>query len=295
MTEQLDEVGKAKRFWLGGRQVYGRIVAVDEDGCLVEHAGRFFEVAGETSTSEKGFDQKNLPARWVKPEPPHPGEQALPLGGTGSAPAEKVDAGDVPAGVTEHNQDRDLAATITREEVEPREDSARANDGSTSSADDDPANVSPDKGIKSDIGPSGTTENITAPSPAVSGEGDKAPLSVEEEQERGGEPGKDGGGEEVKRRGRKPRQPAATGGDASKPADPVASVDTPFQFDCPYCGEHHERQVRPAEEKGMWEMVSGRKIDIVTNPTFVPCANCKEPIAVKIIPVTVYTAKVAGF
>jgi len=66
----------------------------------------------------------------------------------------------------------------------------------------------------------------------------------------------------------------------SKKVEAKTASQPPVVANCPYCNTRHEIPV----EKGK----SGK-------PFFMPCIKCKSEFAVRIVPVTVYQAQVAGF
>jgi hypothetical protein len=63
-------------------------------------------------------------------------------------------------------------------------------------------------------------------------------------------------------------------------ADAPPVVQPPIVAHCPYCSTRHELSL----DKGR----NGK-------PFFMPCSKCKAEFAVRIVPVTVYQAQVAGF
>jgi hypothetical protein len=65
-----------------------------------------------------------------------------------------------------------------------------------------------------------------------------------------------------------------------KKSEPRASSQPPVVANCPYCNARHEIPL----EKGK----SGK-------PFFVPCIKCSNEFAVRLVPVTIYQAQVAGF
>jgi hypothetical protein len=67
---------------------------------------------------------------------------------------------------------------------------------------------------------------------------------------------------------------------APKKTEKNAAPQPPLMANCPYCSTRHEIPL----EKGR----SGK-------PFFMPCSKCNSEFAVRIVPVTVYQAQVAGF
>ena len=65
-----------------------------------------------------------------------------------------------------------------------------------------------------------------------------------------------------------------------KKSEPGPSSQPPIVANCPYCNARHEIPL----EKGK----SGK-------PFFVPCLKCSNEFAVRLVPVTIYQAQVAGF
>lgn len=259
MSNVVDEVGKAKRFWLDGQQRFGRIVAVDSDAVLVEYQGRHYEVVDEAAV-DKGFDSRNTPERWRQKETPHPDEQSLPLSESGGAGAESVEeAPDEPLGSGVSVGTGDFPSTVK----------AGAAVGAEQEAAEEKFFAPPAGGVQ--IGLERGTEDVPAPETGAAGEGGP------------------GGAPEKPKRARQPKTPVENG------AKKVEFAAGPVVIECLSCGEQHERYIKPAEEKGMFELSSARKAEVVSNPCFLPCAKCREPIAVKIVPVTVYSVLVAGF
>jgi hypothetical protein len=66
----------------------------------------------------------------------------------------------------------------------------------------------------------------------------------------------------------------------SKKSDARPAIQPPVVANCPYCNTRHEISV----EKGK----SGK-------PFFISCSKCQNEFAVRLVPVTIYQAQVAGF
>lgn len=67
----------------------------------------------------------------------------------------------------------------------------------------------------------------------------------------------------------------------------------PIEIDCPYCKNANGFQVKPEGDK--FVVSDGKKSRVEESAFFLQCAKCKEMFAVRLIPVTTYSAQVAGF
>lgn len=67
----------------------------------------------------------------------------------------------------------------------------------------------------------------------------------------------------------------------------------PIEVECPYCNGANSFQVKPEGDK--FNVSDGKKIRVEESAFFLQCSKCKEMFAVRLVPVTTYSAQVAGF
>jgi len=292
---------KTVQFWLDGKQAFGVEVKTLGDETLVSYHGKFFEVCDGSALSSKGFSEATIPAKWLQadqqeakehesdqmngaaaePSPAQPSRQPIDLFGTRSAAA---------------------AAGTSKEAVAP--DSPDT--GSIAAVGEETGQEIPLESAGSAAILPAEVKATDAPSPSVL---ETAGEAEEPAGGKGQEPGASelpvstlnpspGAGprpdDELDKR-RKKREPRVKS-DPPKTGDTLLDSDErEFEYTCPHCGEVHDRIIKPNGEKGHWELAAGKKVETIQEHFFTTCSSCKQTFAVKVVPVTVYVAKVAGF
>lgn len=272
-------------FWIDNTQYYGRPIMVIDDVTLIEFRGRYLEIRNMEPLSERGYSRASLPEKWqtaIQPPAatPHGGNEPEQLH-QNEEPGTQQPGGTPSIDLFDGNRESGNKPGLSVVRTDPLEHPTVQTPPDTQGATNGASGV-----LDSDNTGSGQTPNGPTSSLETEGGAGKCQESEKsQEPEKTQEP-------EKKRRTKEPR----VKNESAKASESLLETDErEFEFTCPKCGEGFERTIKPNGEKGHWEISAGKKTETVTEHFFNTCPTCKETFAVKVVPVTVYVAKVAGF